>query len=198
MYNCRVRTGTLISASILAFVVSVFSNIQTFAAMPSEKDKVAQEIKELRNRWIEAEETKNIPFLQDLLADDCVIGNSQGQVLDKSRFLERIRNPNRTLKLLNSRDIQVRLYGNVAILTEAITVDGRESGRPFGGDFRFIRVFVERRGKWRVVLGAGNADNHDGRRKIRRSVRMFAHAHVRFNLRRCFSTSCFVLRESIY
>jgi ketosteroid isomerase-like protein len=41
-------------------------------------------------------------------------------------------------------------------LTEHVTVDGQDKGRPFGGEYRFLRVFAKQEGKWKVVLAQGS------------------------------------------
>lgn len=115
-----------------------------------------QEIRDLRNRWVKAEETKDIPFLRDLLAPDAVVGNSQGKVLDKQHFLDVHADPDRTLKEVSADNIQVHIYNqDSAILTEHIVIDGSDHGKPFGGNFRFVRVFARINGRWQVVLGQG-------------------------------------------
>jgi ketosteroid isomerase-like protein len=120
-------------------------------------DKVIQQVKDFRNRYIEAEETKDIASLQQVLTDEFVAMNPQGQVLDKPHFLERIKDPGRKFSLSEPRDTQVHLYGNrtVAILTEHVTVTGNDNGRQFGGEFRFVRIFAKQRGKWQVALAQG-------------------------------------------
>ena len=45
--------------------------------------------------------------------------------------------------------------GDVAILTEHVTVDGEDKGRHFGGEFRFVRVFAKQNGNWKVVMAQG-------------------------------------------
>jgi ketosteroid isomerase-like protein len=119
------------------------------------QEKVAKEILALREHWLEAEETKDIPYMQQLIADECVIGNSQGQVLNKSQFLDRMRDPERILKVSNTRDLSVKQYGTVAIQTERVTIDGTDHGQPFGGEFRFVRIFAMQEGHWKVVLNQG-------------------------------------------
>lgn len=118
------------------------------------EDKVIQPVRDLRNRYIEAEETKNIAFLQQVLTDEFVAVNLQGQASDKPHFLERIKDPGLKFSESESRDTQVHLYGNgtVAILTEHVTVTGSDNGREFGGEIRFVRIFTKQRGKWLVVL----------------------------------------------
>jgi ketosteroid isomerase-like protein len=142
------------STAVLVLLLVLFS-MPSWTAPNRSDEKTSAEIKRLRDQWIEAEETKDIPFLEQLLADDVVIGNSQGQLLNKTQFLNRMRSPERTLKILNTRNVEVRLYGAVAILTEQVTIDGLDNGHPFGGEFRFIRIFAREHGRWRVVLGQG-------------------------------------------
>jgi ketosteroid isomerase-like protein len=141
--------------------------IAVFLAMPLlahgqmstvKNDKAAQEVIEFRNRYIEAEENRDMAFLDKILADDFFALNPQGKLLDKAGQLENLKRPDRTLKVLNPRETHVQFYanGNVAILTEHVTVDGTDKGRPFGGEYRFLRVFAKQDGNWKVVLAQGS------------------------------------------
>jgi ketosteroid isomerase-like protein len=118
-------------------------------------DKAVQEIIDIRNRYIEAEENKDIPYLNKIFADDFFALNPQGQLLDKPHMLENMKRPDRVFRVLNPRETMVHFYGNVAILSELVTVDGEDKGRHFGGEFRFVRVFAKQHGNWQVVLAQG-------------------------------------------
>jgi len=120
-----------------------------------QNNKAVQEIVDFRNRYIEAEENKDVAYLDKILADDFFALNPQGQLLDKPHQLENIKRTDRVFKVLNPRETQVHFYGNVAILSEHVTVDGEDKGRHFGGEFRFVRVFAKQHGKWQVVLAQG-------------------------------------------
>jgi ketosteroid isomerase-like protein len=118
-------------------------------------DKAVQEIVDFRNRYIEAEENKDVAYLDKIFADDFFALNPQGQLLDKPHMLENMKRTDRVFKVLNPRETQVRFYGDVAILTEHVTVDGEDKGRHFGGEFRFVRVFAKQNGNWKVVMAQG-------------------------------------------
>jgi ketosteroid isomerase-like protein len=120
-------------------------------------DKAAQEVIDFRNRYIEAEENRDTAFLDKILADDFFALNPQGKLLDKAGQLENLKRPDRTLKVLNARETHVQFYANgqVAVLTEHVTVDGMDKGKPFGGEYRFLRVFAKQNGNWKVVLAQG-------------------------------------------
>ena len=97
-------------------------------------------------------------FLDKILADDFFSMNPQGRLLNKQQQLENLKRRDRTLKVLNPRETQVHFYGDgkVAILTEHVTVDGMDKGKPFGGEYRFLRVFAKQNGEWKVVLAQGS------------------------------------------
>jgi ketosteroid isomerase-like protein len=48
--------------------------------------------------------------------------------------------------------LDVRLYGDVAILTGIAENTGVAGGTPFSGRIRYTRVFVRREGRWQAVL----------------------------------------------
>jgi ketosteroid isomerase-like protein len=143
--------------AILALILSApfVAHAQAAAA---NNDKATQELIEFRNRYIEAEENRDTAFLDKILADDFFALNPQGKLLNKQQQLENLKRPDRTLKVLNPREFQVHFYGDgkVAILTEHVTVDGTDKGRPFGGEYRFLRVFAKQNGEWKVVLAQGS------------------------------------------
>ncbi len=127
-------------------------------APAAKNDKAAQEVIDFRNRYIEAEENRDTAFLEKILADDFFALNPQGKLLNKAQQLENLKRPERTLKVLNPRETHVQFYanGDVAVLTEHVTVDGHDKGVPFGGEYRFLRVFAKQNGNWKVVLAQGS------------------------------------------
>jgi ketosteroid isomerase-like protein len=118
-------------------------------------DKAVQEIVDFRNRYIEAEENKDVAYLDKIFSDDFFALNPQGQLLDKPHMLENMKRTDRVFKVFNPRETQVHFYGDVAILTEHVTVDGEDKGRHFGGEFRFVRIFAKQNGNWKVVMAQG-------------------------------------------
>ena len=142
----------VVMAAVLA--VPMFARAQ---APMAKNDKATQEVIDFRNRYIEAEENREVAFLDKILADDFFALNPQGKLLNKAGQLANLNRPERTLKVLNPRETHVQFYGNgtVAVLTEHVTVDGHDNGKPFGGEYRFLRVFAKQNGSWKVVLAQG-------------------------------------------
>jgi ketosteroid isomerase-like protein len=144
-----------IAVMTMLFAMPMLAHAQMSMA---KNDKAAQEVIEFRNRYIEAEENRDTAFLDKILTDDFFALNPQGKLLDKAGQLENLKRPDRTLKVLNPRETHVQFYANgqVAVLTEHVTVDGTDKGRPFGGEYRFLRVFAKQNGNWKVVLAQGS------------------------------------------
>jgi ketosteroid isomerase-like protein len=115
-------------------------------------EDAVQQLTKLKKQWSEAEVNRDVGFLDKLYADDLEIGTSQGDVLSKGQMMARVKDPDHKWDQVDSDHIQVRVYGNVAVMTDQTTVRGVDKGKPFGGLYRFIRVFVMQQGRWRVVL----------------------------------------------
>ena len=138
-----------------AVLLAMPSFAQARQPQTNNNDRAVQEIIDFRNRYIEAEENKDVAYLDKIFADDFFALNPQGLLLDKPHMLENMKRADRVFKVVNPRETQVHFYGDVAILTEHVTVDGEDKGRHFGGEFRFVRVFAKQNGNWKVVLAQG-------------------------------------------
>jgi ketosteroid isomerase-like protein len=139
----------------LAVLLAIPSFAQARQPQTNNNDKAVQEIIDFRNRYIEAEENKDVAYLDKIFADDFFALNPQGLLLDKPHMLENMKRADRVFKVVNPRETQVHFYGDVAILTEHVTVDGEDKGRHFGGEFRFVRIFAKQNGNWKVVMAQG-------------------------------------------
>jgi ketosteroid isomerase-like protein len=140
-------------ARLFALVVLLVAPLAAHA-QAGKDDKAVKEVVDFRNKYIEAEENRDVAYLDTILTDDFFALNPQGRLLNKAQMLENLTRPDRTLKVTNARDTHVQFYGNgsVAILTEHVTVEGVDKGVPFGGELRFLRVFTKQNGQWKVVL----------------------------------------------
>ncbi len=135
-------------------VVAVLAMPLLLQAQAASKITV-RELTLLKDQRLKAEFDRNTSFLQHVLADELIYGMTQGDVLNKAQLLERTSAPEHTYEELRSDHVLVRIYGNVAIMTDRTTARGVNYGRPFAGLFRFVRIFVRKEGRWQVVLEQG-------------------------------------------
>ena len=73
---------------------------------------------------------------------------ANGQSYTKKEWLGILRGPDRpTLQVLDPENIQVHVFGNVAILTDHTTIKGHDSkGNSMDGEFNVFRVVIKKNG----------------------------------------------------
>ena len=121
----------------------------------SANDGFVRELTAFKDQLLKAEVERNTSFLEQALSDDFVYVKTQGEVMNKQQLLARVKSPEHTYEFLKSDSVVVRRYRDVAVMTDRTSTRGAISGRAFGGDFRFVRIFVQQNGKWQVVLEQG-------------------------------------------
>jgi ketosteroid isomerase-like protein len=113
--------------------------------------KTEEEIQELHNKLIQAQLNSDIAALDRLLADDHIFTNPLGVVQTKAQRLAEIQSGSRKLELFSVTDVQVRVYGDTAVVTGRAMLKGQRQGQDISGQFRGIDVYVKKQGRWQVV-----------------------------------------------
>lgn len=111
-----------------------------------------QEIRSLETRLREAALTRATDVLQYILADDYTNTNAYGVVRDKAQVIADIQSGDVSLEAIDLDDINVSLYGSAAVLTAKRTVRGKGRGSDPSGQFRQMRVYAMRHGRWQAVM----------------------------------------------
>ena len=86
------------------------------------------------------------------MADDWTIVGSDGSIADKPTFLGLVRSGALSHDVMDSDDMNVRIYGDTAVFTARGVSGGRYQGQPFREVERVTCVFVRQTGQWRCVL----------------------------------------------
>lgn len=86
------------------------------------------------------------------LADDWIIIDPDGSIIDKARFLDVIKSGTLTHEMMESSDPRVRIYGNTAVITALTTSKGKYMGQGFTSQERATDLFVKENGRWRCVF----------------------------------------------
>jgi ketosteroid isomerase-like protein len=109
----------------------------------------ALEVEKLERELFDAYQRRDIAGLDRILDDDYVFIAPNGQIRTK----EAVRNFSwPRYERLEVDDIRVRVYGEAAVLTAQVTIQG-PAGDDLTGRYRHTRVYVRQRGKWRAVSG---------------------------------------------
>lgn len=89
--------------------------------------------------------------LAPLLAEDWLLTHSDGRVQRKADYLQELATRQRRNTRIDNEDVQVRRYGNTAIITGTSVQAAVSDGQPWEGRFRFTRVWVLRDGRWQMA-----------------------------------------------
>jgi len=87
-----------------------------------------------------------------LVADDWIIVDPNGEIVDRKRFFEVIKSDALTHDMMESEDFRVRVYGDSAVVTAITSTKGKFMGQEFRTQERATDVFVKRDGRWQCVL----------------------------------------------
>ncbi|MFL6467920.1 MAG: nuclear transport factor 2 family protein [Pyrinomonadaceae bacterium] len=143
--NCT-SSGSNTNSSSNTNVTSGNTNTQAQNAASSE-----QEIGALLDQYNEALLKKDAATLDRIWADDLSFVNLRGQLLTKKDRIDNIKTGATALKSADVSDQKVRMYGDTAVATLVVKIDGQYSGQEGTGSFRVTTVWAKPKGMWQMV-----------------------------------------------
>ena len=111
-----------------------------------------EELLKLEEAFSEAIVKNDLEGIGRLVADDWIIIDPNGEIVDRTRFFEVIKSGALTHDTMDSEDFRVRVYGDSAVVTGITRTKGKFMGQEFSTQERATDVFVKRDGRWRCVL----------------------------------------------
>ena len=120
------------------------------AANKKSSSKTEEEIMKLEDQWVQSRATKDPTMAKQLLADDYVGATiTTGQAQTKQQVIDGITAGNLFAGKAEMTDRKVHIYGDTAVSTGIVT------GVAGADKVRYLRVFVNRNNKWRLVAAQG-------------------------------------------
>src|SRR4029077_2951223 len=113
---------------------------------------VEEELLKLDNEFAEAIVRNDLDGIGRLVADDWIIIEPHGGIVDRAGFFEVIKSGALTHEMMESEDLRVRVYGDSAVVTGITRTKGKFMGQEFSTQERATDVFVKRDGRWQCVL----------------------------------------------
>jgi ketosteroid isomerase-like protein len=111
-----------------------------------------EELLKLEDEFARAVTSNDTDALDGILADDWIIVDPDGNIIDKARFLGAIKSGVLSYELMESTDWRVRLYGNTAVVTGLTTAKGKFMGQDFASCERATDIFVKQTDRWQCVF----------------------------------------------
>jgi ketosteroid isomerase-like protein len=113
--------------------------------------EVSDELNALEQRLVRAWVEHDRAAVVELLSDDWKVIDPGGRVLTKAQVLEEFDTGARKLESGTIDEVEVRAYGDFAVVTGRTTAQGSYEGNTVSVRLRFTDVFVRRGGAWQVV-----------------------------------------------
>ena len=121
-------------------------------ATGQQKNRMQEELLKIEKDFARAIVANDAEAIGRFLADEWIIVDPDGGVIDKIRFLDVIKSGALAHELMESDNARVRIYGSTAIVTALTTTKGKFGGQPFTTHERATDVFVKQQGRWQCVL----------------------------------------------
>lgn len=103
------------------------------------------------DRWDKAIVRKDRAAIEANMADDFRQIDGAGNVETRTSFVDGLVSPDLQIDPYTVQDFDIRLYGDVALLSGRIRMTGHAEGKPFSSHFRYIDIYVRRGGAWKIV-----------------------------------------------
>jgi ketosteroid isomerase-like protein len=113
---------------------------------------VDQELAKLEKDFASAVVSNDADAVGKFLADDWVIVDPDGNIIDKARFLSVIKLGQLTHEMMESENVKVRGYGASAVVTAITKSKGKFMGQEFTTQERATDFFIKQGGRWQCVF----------------------------------------------
>ncbi len=113
---------------------------------------VEQQLKQMEDDWGRANKNKDAATLKRIIAKDWVGTDDKGKVLNREQDISQITNPDVISESNENFDMQVRVYGNTAVVIGGVREKGTRNGTAYTDTYRYTDVFVKRGGRWQAVV----------------------------------------------
>jgi len=110
------------------------------------------ELLKLERAFADAISKNDLESIGRIVADDWIIVDPNGEIVDRTRFFEVIKSGALTHDIMESEDFRVRVYGESAVVTAITSTKGKFMGQEFSTRERATDAFVKRDGRWQCVL----------------------------------------------
>ena len=105
----------------------------------------------LENAWNQAQLHHDANAVAQLLPETFVYTDYDGTVMNKTKFLDDLKDPNYHPTLMTNEDVQVFSYHNAAIVIGTYHSKGAYKGKPFDHRGRFTDSWLFDAGEWKCI-----------------------------------------------
>jgi uncharacterized protein (TIGR02246 family) len=123
----------------------------THALAHSSSDKSKEEVRALEAARNDAIVRGDAATLERMTSDDYTFITLRGELRTKAEIVKGFATGAFKYESREISDLNIRVYGNAAVVTGRSTQKGTENGKDYSGDYWFTRVYVKENGRWLTV-----------------------------------------------
>jgi ketosteroid isomerase-like protein len=112
---------------------------------------VERQLKQMEDDWQNALKNKDGATLKRIIAEDWAATDDKGKVLNRDAYISQTTSNTDVSESNENFDMQVRVYGDTAVVTGGSKEKGTRGGTPYTDTYRWTDVFVKRGGSWLAV-----------------------------------------------
>jgi ketosteroid isomerase-like protein len=142
----------------MILILGIIAHADHAAAQTSQTDVSPKPQTAVKREILNLEEARNqavlngdVTALDRMTSDDYTFITLRGELRTKSDILKGFASGSFHYESRQISDLNVRVYGNTAIVTGRSAQKGMENGKDYSGDYRFTRVYVKEKGLWLSV-----------------------------------------------
>lgn len=141
------RITMAVGAAVLVFAFG--AGAQTPAG--TKAGTAEQELLDLMQDWMNAEVKADMAFLDQFIADDCVITDPSGAVWTKAQFLGGLKSGEGAVLSFALDNMKARVFGDAAVVNGRMTAKQTFRGQDISGSYQCTDVFIKTTGRWQCV-----------------------------------------------
>src|SRR5215467_9012294 len=142
------KTRTFLASALVGFVC-VLLTLHVIANSSSEAAKA--EIRALESARNEAIVRGDAAKLEKMTSDDYTFITLRGELRTKAEIVRGFATGTFKYESREISDLNIRVYGDAAVVTGHSSQKGTENGKDYSGDYRFTRVYVKENRRWLTV-----------------------------------------------
>ena len=148
--HTTMNTRGAVVFTILAFatVLGLWNADVLAGSLP---DKAKEEISALETARNQAIVHGDAAALEHMTSDDYTFITLRGELRTKAEIVKGFSSGSFKYSSRDISDLNIRVYGDAAVVTGRASQKGAENGKDYSGDYRFTRVYVKQNGRWLTV-----------------------------------------------
>jgi ketosteroid isomerase-like protein len=136
---------------LIALLIALLALHGCAVAPPADTAALLARLTAQADAWDKAIVRKDRAAIESNMAEDFRQIDSQGHIETKASFVADLMSPDLRIDPYGVDDFEVRLYGDVALLSGRTRMTGQYQGKPFTTHYRYIDIYVRRNGEWKIV-----------------------------------------------